>query len=725
MNKRLSLISVSTLCLILLGNFVSHSNSKLYSASLDTVSTPKTLLVQSNSSQLEYEVLGQKIPLTVKKDTTAVVFKPQERDRSSGAEQPYSIQLQEDLSDTVRSTNGTEERKSEVEITPLGQNYALVKLAVDDKDISVIEANIRSKKYVQEVLPVLTLSSGDSGKTTDIILPNEIIISFDPQLSEAERKTILKENNLELIRPVRFSPDLYIVKSLTASGVDVLQVANQLNSVTSIQSASPNFIETFLEETTPFNQLLLAEASQPKNLAFSPSSNSLLPIQWHLNSIPLRSCLNTVQTKTLERITSCSKNNSLVSTDSQNPTDIRAVESWQKTNQGKGVVVAVIDSLIQWDHPDLIDNTYQVGNVPQKLKGENRGWDFVEEDNDTRLESDQVNIIRHFRNAFVLDAAMIKWRYPQKFLTIKKQKPNLSEANIIRIIRQILVNEIAGRLFHGTNVAGVIAANPQDSQGVYGVAPKATILPITAGSPSFSAVNLIESIGYATFRGADIINLSLGSKLPNLPVIQRIRQLLQANPNLVIVAASGNDNINRLDYPAAISGVIAVGATNMEGFRASYSDFGSDALYASKLTVVAPGGDFTPNGSLGGVLTTGGTAQPLLMDGLNITGHWGRNWDLQGKYRWATGTSFSTPVVSGVIALIKGEDKDNRLTRQDIIDILQKTASYESLNLRNAETQFFNIAKPKNFNSPEEYFFGAGLVNAEAAVAEAKARLQK
>ncbi len=302
----------------------------------------------------------------------------------------------------------------------------------------------------------------------------------------------------------------------------------------------------------------------------------------------------------------------------------------------------------------MIDNTYQVGNVPQKLEGESRGWDFLEEDNNTRLEQDQVNIIRHFRNAFVLDSAMIKWRYPKVFSEIKKKNPNTSETAIIRTIRQLLVNQVAGRLFHGTTVAGVIAANPQDNQGVYGIAPQAKILPVTAGSPSFSAENLIVSIGYSASRGADIINLSLGSKLPNLPVIQRIQQLLQANPNLVIVAPSGNDNTNKLDYPAAIPGVIAVGATNMEGFRATYSDYGSDALYRSKLTVVAPGGDFSPNGAFGGVLTTGGTAQPLLMDGLNITGHWGRNWDLQGKYRWTTGTSFSTPIVSGVIALIKG-----------------------------------------------------------------------
>ena len=113
------------------------------------------------------------------------------------------------------------------------------------------------------------------------------------------------------------------------------------------------------------------------------------------------------------------------------------------------------------------------------------------------------------------------------------------------------------------------------------------------------------------------------------------------------------------------------------------------------------------------------------MDGLKIEGHWGSNWDVQGKYRWTKGTSFSTPVVSGVIALIKGEDKNNRLTRQDIIDILQKTASYKQLKLRDAETRFFNTARLTNFGSPEEYFFGAGLVNAEAALAEVKARLKR
>ena len=720
MNKRLSLISVSTVCLIILSNFINHENKQLYGTSLDTADLQKHILAQS-ATQLEYEFLGQKIPLTVKKDTTAVVFKPQKTDRGSGGES-YHIQLQEHLTRSDRSSG----RESEVEITPLGQNYALVKLAVEDKDISAIEADIRKPDYVQEVLPVLTLSNGDSETARDIILPNEIIVSFDAQLSEAERKAILKENNLELIRPVRFSPNLYIVKSLTASGVEVLQVANELNSVTSIQSASPNFIETFLEEISPLNPFLVAEGSQKENLALSPSSTSLLPIQWHLNSNPLRSCLNTVQTKTIETIAECSnKNKNLAATDSNTRTDVRAIESWKNNNQGEGVLVAVVDTLIQWDHPDLINNVYQVGNVPQKLEGESRGWDFVEEDNDTRLEEDQVNIIRHFRNAFTLDSAMIKWRYPKTFSNIKKQNPNVSEAEIIRAIRRLLVNEVAGRSFHGTIVAGVIAANPQDNQGVYGVAPRAKILPITAGLGQFSAENLIESIGYAAFREADIINLSLGSKLPNLPVIQRIQQLLQANPNLVIVAASGNDNTNKLDYPAAIPEVIAVGATNMEGFRATYSDYGSDALYASKLTVVAPGGDFTPNGSFGGVLTTGGTAQPLLMDGLNITGHWGRNWDLQGQYRWTTGTSFSAPIVSGVVALIKGEDTDNRLTRQDIIDILQKTASYEQLKLRSSETKFYNTAQPTNFNSPEEYFFGAGLVNAEAAVAEAKARLNR
>lgn len=470
----------------------------------------------------------------------------------------------------------------------------------------------------------------------------------------------------------------------------------------------------------------MREGSKTDHLALNSSNDSLLPIQWHLNSSPLQSCLNSVKTKTIDTLAECShKNNNLAATDSNSRTDVRALESWQNNSQGEGVVVAVVDTLIQWDHPDLINNIHQVGNVPQKLKGESRGWDFVSEDNDTRLESDQVNIIRHFRNAFTLDSAMIKWRYYKAFVDLKRKHPQASEQEIIRSIRRGLLNEVASNSFHGTTVAGVIAANPQDRQGVYGVAPKAKILPVTAGLGSFSAENLIEFIGYATFRGADIINLSLGSKLPNLPVIYRIRQLLRDNPKLVIVVSAGNDNTNILDYLATIPGVIGVGATNLEGFRTSYSDYGSDDVYESKLTVVAPGGDFSPNEAFGGVLTTGGTAQPLLVDGFSSKTRWGSNWDLQGKYRWMQGTSFSAPIVSGVVALIKGEDKNNRLTRADIINILQKTASYDQLNLIDTENRFFSNAKPTNFNSSEEYFFGAGLVNAEAAVAEAKARLKR
>ncbi len=177
MNKRLLLISVATCCLILLSNFINHENKQLYGSSLDTASIQKHILAQ-RATQLEYEILGQKIPLTVKQDTTAVLFKPQKIDRSSGSE-PYHIQLQEALTGTVRSTNGTGERESKVEITPLGQNYALVQLAVEDEDISVIEANIQQKDYVQEVLPVLTLSNSNSETARDIILPNEIIVSFD------------------------------------------------------------------------------------------------------------------------------------------------------------------------------------------------------------------------------------------------------------------------------------------------------------------------------------------------------------------------------------------------------------------------------------------------------------------------------------------------------------------------------------------------------------------
>jgi serine protease len=55
--------------------------------------------------------------------------------------------------------------------------------------------------------------------------------------------------------------------------------------------------------------------------------------------------------------------------------------------------------------------------------------------------------------------------------------------------------------------------------------------------------------------------------------------------------------------------------------------------------------------------------------------------DARGKYRWTQGTSFSSPAVAGAIALMKGEDLNRRLSREQLIDILKQTATYDGLKI--------------------------------------------
>ena len=92
------------------------------------------------------------------------------------------------------------------------------------------------------------------------------------------------------------------------------------------------------------------------------------------------------------------------------------------------------------------------------------------------------------------------------------------------------------------------------------MAPNAKILPVRVfglGGEITRAI-LIEAIGYSAARGADVINLSLGSLLPTQAEADQIFSVLDARPDLVIVAAAGNGNLDGAGYPVAIPGVLSV-----------------------------------------------------------------------------------------------------------------------------------------------------------------------
>jgi serine protease len=206
---------------------------------------------------------------------------------------------------------------------------------------------------------------------------------------------------------------------------------------------------------------------------------------------------------------------------------------------------------------------------------------------------------------------------------------------------------------------------------------------------------------------------------------------LDANPNLVIVAASGNNDVDGSGYPAAIPGVLSVGSSNLQGNRSPYSNYGR------RLDVIAPGGDTSVRQS-GGILTTGGTFISGFWQGMDASKYaWGSAFDPLGRYVQVQGTSFASPTVAGVVALMKGEDVKRQLTREQIVKIIQTTASYQPLVITHRDQNHYRLQKGVptttilNYGTPvsnpgiqkpgeafpiEQYYFGAGLVNAAAAV---------
>ncbi|MEO0870092.1 MAG: S8 family serine peptidase, partial [Cyanobacteria bacterium J06642_11] len=444
--------------------------------------------------------------------------------------------------------------------------------------------------------------------TESFVVTQELVVSFEPGITDGSARSLLAQYGVDVVRPLRFSAGRYLVRANNISGTAVIAAATQLRNLPSIQSATPNFVQSIPFNVAPLEILSNQNPQRTDGLntmpaadETSPFPNSLLPLQWHLNS-------RAVRPRPYARA------------------DVRAVEAWE-TTQGDDVVVAVIDSLIQWDHPDLVDQVYATPeDTTDRLPGETYGWDFSNQavtcaannsenctlgDDDTRISADELAYLRpHLQHTFTLSDGDLLAAYENLAKQIARLMPTFSEKQQADFLRRFIQSKVGGE-FHGTWSAGVIAANPADRQGIVGVAPEAQFLPVRVfglGGKITSAA-LIEAIGYAAARDVDVINLSLGGLLPDQELSDQIFRTLDDHPDLVIVASAGNSQLDGVSFPAALPGVLSVGATNMLGNRSYYSSYGAG------LDVVAPGGE-TNRQQSGGILTAGGTWVPGFWQGI-------------------------------------------------------------------------------------------------------------
>ena len=222
--------------------------------------------------------------------------------------------------------------------------------------------------------------------------------------------------------------------------------------------------------------------------------------------------------------------------------------------------------------------------------------------------------------------------------------------------------------WHGTNIAGVVAAVTNNGDGVAGVNWNARIVPVrVAGKCGADVADIIEGMRWAAglpvsgvplnANPVRIVNISFGGTAACGPAYQEaIDELRRAG--VVVVAAAGNEHGNPT-RPASCNGVIGVAALNRDGFKATYSNFGA------ALAIATVGGDPVDEGRWGALLGDDGL---LTIDNFGITAPAPPS----QSYSRIAGTSFGAPVVAGTISLMLSVNPN--LTVTQIIDGLKRSA---------------------------------------------------
>ena len=226
-------------------------------------------------------------------------------------------------------------------------------------------------------------------------------------------------------------------------------------------------------------------------------------------------------------------------------------------------------------------------------------------------------------------------------------------------------NEPIDESGHGTHVAGIAGAMPNNGIGIAGVAWQCPLMAIRAGlslggSSRMQDDDSASAIVYAADNGANVINMSWGSEHRSF-VIQDAIDYAYAY-GAVLVAAAGNSQKAAAIFPAAYRKVIAVASTEQNQQRFYQSNFGAS------IDIGAPGNV---------ILST----------------------QIDNQYRLLTGTSMASPHVAGVAALLLA--KRPALTHEEVRHILINTA---------------DPVRREDSDELDEKFVGAGTVNAERAL---------
>ncbi|NOT06060.1 MAG: S8 family serine peptidase, partial [Anaerolineales bacterium] len=163
-------------------------------------------------------------------------------------------------------------------------------------------------------------------------------------------------------------------------------------------------------------------------------------------------------------------------------------------------------------------------------------------------------------------------------------------------------NDISDGTGHGTLVSGVAAAVGGNGQGIAGVCPQCRIMPVKVMlSDTANYSDIAAGVLYAAQKGAKVINLSMGG-YANSTLLRNAIDTAVNTYGVVIVAGSGNDNLNQPFYPAAYDNVLAIAGTQSNDAKASFSNYGT------WVDVSAPAVDIRTTALGGGWVDNSGTS---------------------------------------------------------------------------------------------------------------------
>ncbi len=158
-------------------------------------------------------------------------------------------------------------------------------------------------------------------------------------------------------------------------------------------------------------------------------------------------------------------------------------------------------------------------------------------------------------------------------------------------------SDVTDVIGHGTHVTGTILAETDNGEGIAGIAPASTLMPIkVTDDSSLSFSDVLDGVDWARSHGADIINMSLGGGLtPEQVALGQPTFSAARDAGILMVAAAGNGGSESRLYPASFAGVVSVNAVDGQDELADFSNTGKAIDLAApgvELTSTVPGGEY-------------------------------------------------------------------------------------------------------------------------------------